>query len=103
MNMRTPPYGTPLAVIEVDRRTENQRLRDDRDRLSRQLRQARERYQQAFDDGFRACLEMIKRGATMQRLEAATHVNDKASIPVELSDSTEITQVNVMSPFFEGD
>lgn len=104
MDMRTPPYGTPFVAIERDRRNENQRLRDDRDRLSRQLRQAREKYHHAFDDGFKVCLDMIKRGATIERLEKMLrHTHADPAVPTELHDSTEITQVNIRSPFFEGD
>lgn len=102
MDMRTPPYGTPVTIIERDRRTENQRLRDDRDRLSRQLRQMREKARRNFDDGFQACLSLVKKGATVEHLETMVRPADSA-VPVELADSTEITQVNMRSPFFEGD
>lgn len=63
----------PLKVVEVDRRArdiraESAHSRDERNRLTQQLRAALGQKKRAFDQGFAAAIEMLERGATIERL-----------------------------------
>lgn len=112
-----------LAAVELDRRLpdhhEPQRSRDERDRLTRQLRAASEKAAKSWDDGFAACVDMVRRGASLDQLyaklrghpaeipqvarvttrEFGPDETTRVAIPLELWESEEKTEPMVLIPF----
>jgi hypothetical protein len=72
------PSCTPTRALRLNRAktaplsSPNEYNRDEA--LIRQLRRVTERNLTAFDDGFRAAVDMVEHGATLARLKAATGV-----------------------------
>lgn len=107
-----------MAAIEVDRRTrshearESSHSREERDRLTRQLRAASEKSTKAWDEGFAAAVDMMRRGASMDQMYsmmrgvppelpnlARAGTREFVGIPMETAESEEKTEPMIRIPF----
>ncbi len=88
---RTRPLRVKHTPKETAARADTVPLEEESEvtRLRRQLRRATERNSKAFDQGFAAAVDMVARGATLERLrDAAGIVSDewRDTAPIEVPE-----------------